>query len=456
MGAYLQITPALRSKLGYGCVRGCYYGPAGKIDRRSATSTEGETFECEIDLFNAEKDPFPYPDGHFSTVLCCELIEHLTEDPMHLMSEINRIVKPGGHLVLTTPNIGSLRGIAAILEGYHPGIFTAYIRPRADGEVEARHNREYTPKEIERLLLNSGFTVTLAGNRTVPPNSPPRGRLGAESARTVRPAARICAATISTWWAARPARSASAIRTGCTHERVRTRAYEDTDVRLSGELQVEARFNLRNTSGDPWRPEEGFAAGFHIYDSETGTLVVDGERQPPPGDVAPGGSVPVDLRFALPPEPGHYDVFISPMRENVCWFYTLGWPFLRVEAIVEDGRARLERVRVVTLRTIRRENLLRAVGRAFTLPISTIARNRSLIRTMVRRDILGRYRGSFGGVFWTILNPLLLMLTYFFVFGVVLRTRFGSDPSRAGFALYFLAECCPGWPSARRPDAPPR
>ena len=83
---------------------------------------------------------------------------------------------------------------------------------------------------------------------------------------------------------------------------------------------------------------------------------------------------------------------------------------------------------MVTLRTIRRENLLRAVGRAFTLPISTIARNRSLIRTMVRRDILGRYRGSFGGVFWTILNPLLLMLTYFFVFGVVLRTRFGVGP----------------------------
>ena len=60
MGAYLQITPALRSKLGYGCVRGCYYGPAGKVDRRSAVSTEGETFDCEIDLFNAEKDPFPY------------------------------------------------------------------------------------------------------------------------------------------------------------------------------------------------------------------------------------------------------------------------------------------------------------------------------------------------------------------------------------------------------------
>jgi lipopolysaccharide transport system permease protein len=83
------------------------------------------------------------------------------------------------------------------------------------------------------------------------------------------------------------------------------------------------------------------------------------------------------------------------------------------------------------------------VGRAFTYPVLTIWRNRGLIRVMVRRDILGRYRGSFGGAFWTLINPLLLMLTYFFVFGVVLRSRFGQDQSRSGFALYFLAGMLP-------------
>jgi len=159
MGAYLQITPALDSKLGYGEVRGCYYGKLGRVDHRVVTSTEGESFECEIDHFDAEKDPFPYPDGHFSTVLCCELIEHLFEDPMHLMCEVNRILKPGGHLVLTTPNVAALRGISAILQGYHPGFFHAYIRPAESGEVDARHNREYTPREIHRLLENSGFEV---------------------------------------------------------------------------------------------------------------------------------------------------------------------------------------------------------------------------------------------------------------------------------------------------------
>jgi SAM-dependent methyltransferase len=162
MGAYLQITPALQARLGYGEVRGCYYGPAGRVEPRTSVSTEGEQFSCAIELFDAEKDRFVYDDEYFSTVLCCELLEHLREDPMHMMSEINRILKPGGHLVLTTPNIGSLRAIGAILEGYHPGFFPAYIRPSADGaEPEARHNREYTPKEIVLLLLDSGFEVAL-------------------------------------------------------------------------------------------------------------------------------------------------------------------------------------------------------------------------------------------------------------------------------------------------------
>ena len=159
MGSYLQITPALRTKLGYGNVRGCYYGPAGRVDRRTVISTEGERFDCEIDLFNAEKDRFPYPDACFATVLCCELIEHLFHDPMHLMSEINRVLKPGGHLVLTTPNLASLRAVSAILQGYHPGFFHSYIRPATNGETDARHNREYTPLEIHQLLENSGFEI---------------------------------------------------------------------------------------------------------------------------------------------------------------------------------------------------------------------------------------------------------------------------------------------------------
>jgi glycosyltransferase involved in cell wall biosynthesis/SAM-dependent methyltransferase len=162
MGAYMQITPALKTRLGYGEVRGCYYGPAGNVQHKSATSSSGEAFECDIDLFDAERDRFPYRDEWFSTVLCCELLEHLVEDPMFMMCEINRVLKPGGHLVLTTPNIASMRATSAILQGYHPGFFPAYIRPAREGEeVEARHNREYTPREIAMLLHDAGFDTVL-------------------------------------------------------------------------------------------------------------------------------------------------------------------------------------------------------------------------------------------------------------------------------------------------------
>ncbi len=162
MGAYMQITPALKFRLGYGYVRGCYYGTEGRIDHKSLVAENGENFECDVDLFDAEKHVYPYADESFDTVLCCELIEHLFEDPMHMMSEINRILKPGGHLIMTTPNIGSLRSVSAILLGYHPAFFPAYIRPRKAGEeAEARHNREYVPMEIQHLLTDAGFQLVL-------------------------------------------------------------------------------------------------------------------------------------------------------------------------------------------------------------------------------------------------------------------------------------------------------
>jgi SAM-dependent methyltransferase len=161
MGAYLHITPALKNLLGYGEVRGSYLGPAGRVDHRRARSSSGEEFCCEIDLFNAEKDRFPYPDGHFATVLCCELLEHLAEDPMHMMAEVSRILRAEGTLVLTTPNICGLRAIDAILQGYHPGLFHQYIRPAPDGEVEPRHHREYAPRDVAVLFEAAGFEVTL-------------------------------------------------------------------------------------------------------------------------------------------------------------------------------------------------------------------------------------------------------------------------------------------------------
>jgi lipopolysaccharide transport system permease protein len=163
----------------------------------------------------------------------------------------------------------------------------------------------------------------------------------------------------------------------------------------------------------------------------------------PERDVKPNETMTVRMDFELPPEDGRYLVLLSPMHENVCWYYEKGWPFVAVDASTERGIAKLGRVRVGTSATLWRERLWRGIGRAVTYPLLTIWRNRGLIRVMVRRDVLGRYRGSFGGSFWTVMNPLLLMLTYFFVFGFIMNSTFPGDPSRAGFALYYLAGMLP-------------
>lgn len=221
-------------------------------------------------------------------------------------------------------------------------------------------------------------------------------------------------------------------------------AYLEPKVALDPDGRtVHAAFDLRNDSSGTWREAEGFAVGYHLFDAETGTLIVDGSRVHTGSDVAPGATAHLNFDIAVPAEDGRYQLLLSPMREDVCWYYEQGWPFLLVEAATRNGVSQIEQVRVATASTLRRERAWRSLGRAFVLPFRTIWRNRGLIRVMVRRDILGRYRGSFGGAFWTVINPLLLMLTYFFVFGVVMHSRFGGDTSRTRFALYFLAGMFP-------------
>ena len=220
--------------------------------------------------------------------------------------------------------------------------------------------------------------------------------------------------------------------------------YTNPKVDLNGATgAATAEFEIRNGTAETWRAQDGFAVGFHVFDADTGTVIVDGARAALARDLAPGESVRLRLKISLPPENGRYQVFVSPLREGVAWYYDRGWPFLLVETETREGVFQLRRVRVVTRAVLNRERMVRALGRAFLYPLLAIWRNRGLIRVMVRRDILGRYRGSFAGSLWTVINPLLLMLTYYFVFGVVLQSRFPGDSSRSGFVLYFLGGMLP-------------
>ena len=173
--------------------------------------------------------------------------------------------------------------------------------------------------------------------------------------------------------------------------------------------------------------------GSQIFDPESETYLFEGPR----------GTATKSIPLLIPPEAGRYRLYVSRIRDEV-WDYTRGKPFYLLDVRVPSAGLPIEEQLITTnlkrLASIRRRRSLRL---ALTLPWQLIRQNRRLMYSLVRRDILGRYRGSFGGWFWTILNPLLLMLTYFFVFGLVLKARFGADPSPASFALFFLAGMLP-------------
>jgi SAM-dependent methyltransferase len=160
LGAYMQMTPVLQCVLGYEEVRGAYYGPAGRVDTKTITVGGEEVFRCYVDLFDAEKDRFPYNDGRYDTVLACEIIEHLLHDPMFMLLEINRVLVDGGALVLTTPNVASFTSLKCVLEGGHPQIYSPYPNPYGEHkDEEVPHVHEYTPHQLGDAVRAAGFDI---------------------------------------------------------------------------------------------------------------------------------------------------------------------------------------------------------------------------------------------------------------------------------------------------------
>ena len=63
--------------------------------------------------------------------------------------------------------------------------------------------------------------------------------------------------------------------------------------------------------------------------------------------------------------------------------------------------------------------------------------HRQLIKQMAWREVIGRYKGSFIGLFWSFINPVLMLAVYTFVFSVIFKARWGIDggDSKTSFAL---------------------
>lgn len=100
-----------------------------------------------------EREYLPGSGEQYDQVVFSEVIEHLPFNPFHAMAELCRVLRPGGLLWLSTPNIACARYIFRLLRG--ETIFRSLdgywckAFPTAPG---AKHEREYTARELQYFL----------------------------------------------------------------------------------------------------------------------------------------------------------------------------------------------------------------------------------------------------------------------------------------------------------------
>lgn len=111
-----------------------------------------ETFK--VIEHDVEKDPLPFGDESFDAVLFTEVLEHIAvRDPVWVVGEMRRVLRPGGRVIFSTPNVCNISNMHALMMGknifWDPGMFY--------GSLD-RHNREYTISEAAACFTNAAFS----------------------------------------------------------------------------------------------------------------------------------------------------------------------------------------------------------------------------------------------------------------------------------------------------------
>jgi SAM-dependent methyltransferase len=101
----------------------------------------------------------PFADASFDTVVCSEILEHIFS-PDLLLREIHRVLRPGGRVILTVPNLHCFRNRVDVLLGR----FTPFVEYRIHEDlsdelshVGVQHIHHYTVPGMRSILAKVGF-----------------------------------------------------------------------------------------------------------------------------------------------------------------------------------------------------------------------------------------------------------------------------------------------------------
>ena len=131
-----------------------YFGAATpRMETQAITDARNRLKETRFFHADVERHDLA-PAGQFDIALFCEVLEHLPYDPAWALHNIARRLRPGGHLILTTPNPARFENIVRLVERRE-----TFSDPISGHGIHGRHNREYSADELRDLLAGSGFRV---------------------------------------------------------------------------------------------------------------------------------------------------------------------------------------------------------------------------------------------------------------------------------------------------------
>ena len=109
------------------------------------------------DFDDVGRDLASLAEGGYDVVLCAGVIEHMPHSPKGLLASLNRVLKPGGYLIVDTPNLGHLYKRQALARG-------ETVWPPLDAQFHSPlpyegHHREYLAPEVAWMLHEVGHRV---------------------------------------------------------------------------------------------------------------------------------------------------------------------------------------------------------------------------------------------------------------------------------------------------------
>lgn len=111
-----------------------------------------------VTALNIETDELPFKENFFDLILFSEVMEHMIYDPQVYLAKFKKVLKPGGFLLITTPNAVHIKHRLELLIGKNQN-FPMF---QFEGSIYHRHNREFVLSEVKTELERAGFNIFLA------------------------------------------------------------------------------------------------------------------------------------------------------------------------------------------------------------------------------------------------------------------------------------------------------